>query len=168
MNMVHELTRVLQGDAKALEILRSHEVKPEGYVASVFDDELRKRRHTGVGVGSLLTVGLSLISFFASADSVSDAHRQGLVGFGGGLLGLIISRDHAAHGGKRWKYLDQPDETASGFQLLGMVNRLDAKHMARLNEKAWAQLKAYKLDLNASAINVFRRNQRPSVRRRHL
>ena len=42
MNMVHELTRVLQGDAKALEMLRSHEVKPEGYVASVFDDELRK------------------------------------------------------------------------------------------------------------------------------
>ena len=150
MNMVYELTRVLQGDAKALEILRSHEVKPEGYVAFVFDNELRKARHIGAGVGFLLTVGLFLISFFAAAGSVSDARGQWLFGFGGGLLGLIITWGTMRHmAGKRWKYLDQPDETASGFQLLGMVNRLDAKHMARLNEKAWAQLKAYKLDLNA-------------------
>ena len=150
MSILDELIAVLNKDAKALSVLRTHGVSAETYTAYVYDDELRKARRVGLAIGTVLTVGLFFLAWFAAADAVSSRMAQLAFGLGGGGLGLLITWGTLRHmAGKRWKYLDEPDETSSGFNLIGMVNRLDAKHMKGLNQKTWNRLKAFRPDLSA-------------------
>ncbi len=150
MNIVQELSFVLSRDAGALAILKEHEVTSETYVAFVFDDELHRSRCIGLAVGFVLTLGLFLLVYFGSAESVSTASGQLSFGLGGAALGFLIAwGTFRRMKGKRWEYLDEPDETSSGFHLLGMVSRLDVKSLKKLDEKAWVRLKTYRPDLKA-------------------
>ena len=150
MNIVQELSSILARDAGALAVLKEHGVVPEAYAAFVFDDELRRSRRVGLAVGFMLTLGLFLLAYFASAESVATAFAQLSFGLGGAALGILIAwGTFRRMEGKRWKYLDEPDETSSGFHLLGMVSRLDTKSLKKLDEKTWAWIRLHKFDLNA-------------------
>ncbi len=98
-----------------------------------------------MGVGVVLCAGLFFLSFFAAAESVATRAGQWVFGAGGVTLGLLTTWGTVRHlNGKRWKYVDEPDETASGYQLLGIVHRLDAKHLIQLSAVDWERIKRFR------------------------
>lgn len=149
-SILETLVLVLNDDQKALALLRERGVAPEAYAAFVFDDELSRARRIALIGGTVLTLILGGLTFFAALE-IMDVADAFWFGVGGAVLGLVIAWGTARNlAGKRWKYLDEPDETSSGFQVLGMVSRMSARTIGRLDEGAWERLKAFHPNLSAA------------------
>ncbi|NQV12340.1 hypothetical protein HQ524_03170 [Candidatus Uhrbacteria bacterium] len=149
--MIDDLLTVLLKDTKAVAVLKKESVKPKVYVAYVYDSEIRKSIVSGYAIGAILTTFLGWASYSSAIDLELTVSSALLFAICGVALGVFITFGALRiMKGKQSKYVGYPGETASGFSLLGIVNRLSYKAVNKISSKTWDKIRAYSPDFSSN------------------